>query len=98
MMKNDKEISIDQFTTEEKVLVELRVKALTAKLTHPASKKEEKEILKEAKRLVMKERVIRESTRKVVVKKARKPSAAKESEVKEFNWSASLSKNPRALK
>jgi len=97
-MKNEKEISIDQFTAEEKVLVDLRVKTLTAKLTHPASKKEEKEILKEAKRLVMKERVVREATKVTKVKKPRKPSAAKESEVKEFSWAGSLRKNPRAQK
>lgn len=97
-MKNDKEISIDQFTAEEKVLVELRVKTLTTKLGHIASKKEEKEILKEAKRLVMKERLVRESTQVVKVKKSRKPSAAKESEVKDFSWAGSLRKNPRAMK
>lgn len=97
-MKSEKEISIDQFTEEEKGLVEQRVKTLTGKLSHVASKKEEKEILKEAKRLVMKERVMRESSKVVLAKKPRKPSAAKESEVKEFNWTASLRKNPRALK
>lgn len=97
-MKNDKEISIDQFTAEEKGLVALRVKTLTAKLGHIASKKEEKEILKEAKRLVMKERVVRESTQVTKVKKPRKPAAQKESEVKEFSWSGSLRKNPRAIK
>lgn len=97
-MKNDKEISIDQFTAEEKVLVEIRVKTLTAKLGHPASKKDEKEILKEAKRLVMKERLAREATQVTKVKKPRKPAAAKESEIKDFSWSGSLRKNPRALK
>lgn len=97
-MKSEKEISIDQFTAEEKILVEQRVQMLTGKLSHIASKKEEKEILKEAKRLVMKERVVRESSKVVLSKRPRKPSAAKESEIKEFNWAASLRKNPRALK
>ncbi|ATZ11783.1 hypothetical protein [Erwinia amylovora] len=97
-MKNDKEISIDQFTADEKILVEQRVKMLTDKLSHIASKKEEKEILKEAKRLVMKERVTRESSKQVLAKRPRRPSAAKESEIKDFDWAASLRKNPRALK
>ena len=44
-MKSEKEISIDQFTDDEKVLVEQRVKTLTDKLSPVASKKEEKEIL-----------------------------------------------------
>lgn len=97
-MKSEKEISIDQFTEEEKGLVEQRVKIMTDKMSHVASKKEEKEILKEAKRQVMKERIVRESSKIVQAKKPRKPAAAKESEVKEFNWTASLRKNPRALK
>ncbi|WP_099350411.1 hypothetical protein [Erwinia amylovora] len=97
-MKNDKEISIDQFTADEKILVEQRVKMLTDKLSHIANKKEEKEILKEAKRLVMKERVTRESSKQVLAKRPRRPSAAKESEIKDFDWAASLRKNPRALK
>jgi len=97
-MSNDKEISIDQFTAEEKLLVELRVKTLTTKLGHVASKKEEKEILKEAKKLVMKERLAKEANKKTPVKRVKKPSAAKESEVKDFSWSGSLSKNPRAAK
>ena len=46
----------------------------------------------------MKDRVVKESTKAVIAKKPRKASSAKESEVKEFNWSASLRKNPRALK
>ncbi|CCP07476.1 hypothetical protein BN440_2455 [Erwinia amylovora MR1] len=41
-MKNDKEISIDQFTADEKILVEQRVKMLTDKLSHIASKKKRK--------------------------------------------------------
>lgn len=97
-MKSDKEISIDQFTEAEKELVAAKVKSLTAKMSHVASKKEEKEILKEAKRLVMKDRVVKESTKAVIAKKPRKAASAKESEVKEYNWSASLRKNPRALK
>lgn len=97
-MKNEKEISIDQFTEAEKELVAAKVKQLTLKLAHLASKKEEKEILKEAKRLVMKDRVVKESTKALIAKKPRKPAAAKESEVKAFNWTASLRKNPRALK
>lgn len=97
-MKSDKEISIDQFTDVEKELVAAKVKALTLKMSHVPSKKEEKEIQKEAKRLVMKDRVVKETTKAVIAKKPRKASSAKESEVKEFNWSASLSKNPRALK
>jgi len=97
-MKSEKEISIDQFTEAEKSLVEQKVKALTLKLSHPASKKEEKEILKEAKRLVMKDRVVRESSKAVMAKKPRKAAVPKESEVKDFSWTASLRKNPRALK
>jgi len=97
-MKSTKEISIDQFTDGEKELIEAKVKTLTLKKGHVPSSKEEKEILKEAKRLVMKDRVVKESTKAVVAKKPRKPSTAKESEVKEFNWSASLRKNPRALR
>lgn len=97
-MKSDKEISIDQFTEAEKELVTAKVKTLTLKLSHVATKKEEKDILKEAKRLVMKDRVVKETTSAVIAKKPRKASSAKESEVKEFNWSASLRKNPRALK
>ncbi|MEI2264169.1 DUF3811 domain-containing protein [Erwinia sp. CGal63] len=97
-MKSSKEISIDQFTDGEKELIAAKVKALTLKKGHIPSQKEEKEILKEAKRLVMKERVIKESSKAVVARKPRKPAAAKESEVKEFNWSASLRNNPRALK
>lgn len=97
-MKNDKEISIDQFTDSEKELVAAKVKALTLKKGHVPSKKEEKDILKEAKRLVMKDRVVKESSKAVIAKKPRKAASAKESEVKEFNWTASLRKNPRALK
>lgn len=97
-MRSEKEISIDQFTADEKILVEQRVKQLAGKLSHLASKKEEKEILKEAKRLVMKERVVRESSKALMAKKPRKPPAAKESEIKDFSWTASLRKNPRALK
>lgn len=97
-MKNEKEISIDQFTENEKERVTAKVKALTLKLGHVASKKEEKEILKEAKRLVMKDRVVKETTKAVIARKPRKPAAAKESEIKDYNWSASRSKNPRALK
>ncbi len=97
-MKSDKEISIDQFTEAEKELVAAKVKSLTQKMSHVPSKKEEKEILKEAKRMVMKDRVVKETTKAVIAKKPRKASAAKESEVKEYSWTASLSKNPRALK
>lgn len=97
-MKSDKEISIDQFTDSEKELIAEKVQTLTLKLGHVASKKEEKEILKEAKRLVMRDRVLQESTKAVIAKKVRKPSAAKESEIKEYSWTASRSKNPRALK
>ncbi|MFU9136028.1 hypothetical protein [Erwinia tasmaniensis] len=97
-MKSDKEISIDQFTDAEKELVQAKVKHLTLKLAHIASKKEEKEIMKEAKRLVMKDRVVKETTKAVIASKPRKPASAKESEIKEYNWSASLRKNPRALK
>ncbi|WP_342753653.1 hypothetical protein AAGQ96_11990 [Pantoea sp. MBD-2R] len=97
-MKNEKEISIDQFTDAEKTLVDAKVKALTLKKGHVPTKKEEKEILKEAKRIVMKDRVVKETTKAVIAKKPRKPANAKESEVKEFNWTASLRKNPRALK
>ncbi|WP_034915363.1 MULTISPECIES: hypothetical protein [Erwinia] len=97
-MKNEKEISIDAFTSTEKELVEVKIKQLTLKLAHVPSKKEEKEIVKEAKRSVMKSRVEKETTKAVLAKKPRKPSAAKESEVKEFNWTASVRKNPRALK
>lgn len=97
-MKNSKEISIDQFTDSEKELIAAKVKALTLKKGHVPSQKEEKEILKEAKRLVMKDRQDKESSKAVVAKKPRKPAAAKESEVREFSWTASLRKNPRALK
>ncbi|WP_380177670.1 DUF3811 domain-containing protein [Kalamiella sp. sgz302252] len=98
LMKNSKEISIDQFSASEKELIAAKVKALTLKKGHVLSQKEEKEILKEAKRLVMKDRAAKESSKAAVVRKPRKPAAAKESEVKEFNWAASLRKNPRALK
>ena len=97
-MKNEKEISIDQFTDNEKELVEAKVKALTLKKGHVPTKKEEKEILKEARRIVMKDRVVKETTKAAIAKKPRKAVNAKESEVKAFNWTASLSKNPRALK
>lgn len=97
-MSNDKEISIDCFTAEEKVLVALRVKALTARLDHIASRKEEKAILKEAKRLVMKARVVKETATVTKTRKPRKPATEKESEVKAFSWAGSLRKNPRALK
>lgn len=97
-MKSEKEISIDQFTEDEKKLVSEKVDVLTLKLARVPSKKEEKEILKEAKRLVMRDRVVKESTKAVIAKKPRKPAAAKESEIKDYSWSGSLSKNPRALK
>ncbi|MFS2225758.1 hypothetical protein [Pantoea sp. B65] len=94
-MKNDKEISIDAFTDNEKILIDQQVKALITKSGTTPGDKQLKEFTKEAKRLVMKARLAKEKA--TPVKVPRKPRAKNlaASEVNDFNWSASVNLGSR---
>ncbi|RWR03655.1 hypothetical protein ED28_01325 [[Pantoea] beijingensis] len=89
-MKNEKEISINEFTDNEKILIEQQVQLLVTKLGKQPDAKQLKELTKEAKRLVMKERLAKEKANPPKV--PRKPKAKKipASDVKDFSWSNSI--------
>ncbi|CAK9884850.1 MAG: hypothetical protein XXXJIFNMEKO3_01242 [Candidatus Erwinia impunctatus] len=97
-MSTEKEISIDQFTATEKIAIQEKVAQLTAKLSHPASQKEEKQILRDAKKTVMKARLANEALKASQKKVRRKPAASKAIDNTDFSWSASRTSPPRARK
>lgn len=99
-MKEKKMISIDQFTADERLAVEERVKELTQKhllrTGHAPDSKKEKALIAEARETVMAEKQAKEranAAKKPVRKK--KPSALTASEVGDFNWSASVVRGRR---
>lgn len=102
-MNDKKMISIDQFDAAEQLEVEETLQALTQKYRlktgkEPDSKKE-KELSAQARQVVMTAKLAREkekaerAAKKPLRKK--KPAALAESEVRDFNWSASVARGKR---
>ncbi|MBP2171521.1 hypothetical protein J2125_004713 [Erwinia toletana] len=94
MMKNDKEISIDAFTDNEKIIIEQQVKNLIAKSGTTPGEKQLKEFTKEAKKQVMKARLAKEKAAPVKVVRKPRQKSLKASEVNDFDWSASVNARP----
>lgn len=89
-MKNEKEISIDAFSDNEKILIDQQVKTLIAKSATTPGDKQLKEFTKEAKRLVMKARLAKEKAAPVKTVRKTRAKNLTASEVGDFNWSASV--------
>ncbi|MFH8135356.1 hypothetical protein ABU178_14395 [Pantoea osteomyelitidis] len=102
-MNDKKMISIDQFSADERVAVDETLKGLMDKYRQRTGKepdsKKEKELNAEARQAVMAVKLEKEKaeTERKMKKPQRKkkPSAMKESEVGDFNWSVSVSKGRR---
>lgn len=89
-MKNEKEISIDAFTDNEKIAIDQQVKTLITKSGQTPGEKQLKEFTKEAKRLVMKARLAKEKATPAKTPRKTRAKNLSASEVGDFNWSASV--------
>ncbi|MEY8709787.1 hypothetical protein A9B99_15415 [Mangrovibacter phragmitis] len=102
-MKDTKMISIDQFSADERLVVEDTLQGLIQKYRERTGKepdgKKEKELTAEARQQVMSVKLEKEKAQAEKMKKKpvrrKKPESLKESEVSEFNWSASVAKGRR---
>ncbi|WP_017349100.1 hypothetical protein [Pantoea sp. A4] len=101
-MNDKKMISIDQFTPDERLVVEETLNGLVEKFRQRSGKepddKKRKELSAEARQQIMavklaKEKAAAEKKNKPVRKK--KPASLAASEVSDFSWSASINKGRR---
>ncbi|MEZ3498602.1 hypothetical protein [Pantoea sp. KPR_PJ] len=102
-MSDKKMISIDQFSAEERLAIEVAIKGLIEKYRQRTGKapdsKKEKEFTAEARQQVMSIKLAREKSLADKAKKAparrKKPESLKASEVSDFSWKASIVKGRR---
>lgn len=102
-MSDKKMISIDQFSAEERLAVEVVMKGLVEKYRQRTGKepdaKKEKEFTVEARQQIMSTRLAKEKAQADKAKKTptrrKKPESLKESEVSDFSWKASVVKGRR---
>lgn len=101
-MNDKKMISIDQFSADERLIVEETFRSLMEKYRQRTGKqpdsKKEKELTAEARQTVMAVKLEKEQEKARIAKKPvrrKKPSAMAESEVSDFNWTASIQRGKR---
>ncbi|WP_437615340.1 hypothetical protein [Erwinia sp. V71] len=102
-MNDKKMISIDQFNDEERQMIDETFRGLVQKYQQRTGKapdaKKEKEFTAEARQQMMSAKLAKEKAQADKAKKApvrkKKPESLKESEVSDFNWSASVIKGRR---
>ncbi|RPD99730.1 hypothetical protein BBB56_12840 [Candidatus Pantoea deserta] len=102
-MSDKKMISIDQFSAEERLAVDVLIKGLREKYRQRSGKepdsKKEKEFTAEARQQIMSSKLAREKAQADKAKKTplrrKKPESLKESEVSDFSWKASVVKGRR---
>ncbi|MGD8107991.1 hypothetical protein ACQE32_15275 [Pantoea sp. FN0302] len=101
-MNDKKMISIDQFNENERAVIDETFRGLVQKYKLRTGKepdgKKEKEFTTEARQMVMAIKQNNEKEKALAEKKPvrrKKPSALAESEVADFNWSASIKRGKR---